>query len=151
MALPDCPFWATFSAAQDRQPPDNSVRQFSQTIQFIGRPMRRLIARFARHGRFFSALLCGCAAILAARAMGFSAPLLAGGDVFYLTFLVLIAVLVARMRPGDLKRRAKREDEGMAVVLVIILATMAFFTYAVFTALNSKHGIEILPLVLAGL
>jgi uncharacterized membrane protein len=113
--------------------------------------MRRLFAKFARHGRFYSALLCGCAAVLAARAMGFSAPLLAGGDVFYLAYLVLTAVLVARMRSGDLKRRARREDEGIAIVLVIILATVAFFTYAVFTALNRKHGIEIQPLVLAGL
>jgi uncharacterized membrane protein len=113
--------------------------------------MRRLVAKFARHERFYRALLCGCAAALAAWAMGFSAPLLAGGDVFYLAYLVLTAVRVARMKPSDLKRRAKREDEGMAIVLVIILATVAFFTYAVFTALNGKHGIEMLPLVLAGL
>ena len=113
--------------------------------------MRKLIAQFARHGRFYSALLCGCVTVLAARQMGFSTPLLAGGDVFYLVFLMLIAALVARMKPADLKRRAKREDEGIAVVLVIILATIAFFTDAVFTALNKKHGIEILPLVLAAL
>jgi uncharacterized membrane protein len=113
--------------------------------------MRRLVAKFARHGRFYSALLCGCATVLAARAMGFSAPLVAGGDVFYLVFLLLIAALVARMKPADLKRRARREDEGIAVVLVIILATVSFFIEAVFTALNRKHGLEMLPLLLAAL
>jgi uncharacterized membrane protein len=80
-------------------------------IQFIGRPMRRLVAQFARHGRFYSALLGGCVTVVAARAMGFSAPLLAGTDVFYLVFLLLIAALVARMKPADLKRRARLEDE----------------------------------------
>jgi uncharacterized membrane protein len=112
--------------------------------------MRRLVAKFARHGRFYSALFCGCVTAVAARKMGFSAPLLAGGDVFYLVFLLLIGALVARMKPHDLKRRARREDEGIAVVLVILLVTVAFFIYAVFTALNRKHGIEIVPIVLAG-
>ncbi|HUE63907.1 MAG TPA: DUF1345 domain-containing protein [Rhizomicrobium sp.] len=110
-----------------------------------------MIAQFSRHARFYSALLCGCVTVLAAWQMGFAAPLLAGGDAFYLVFLLLIAALVARMKPGDLKRRAKREDEGIVIVLIITLATMAFFTDAVFTALNRKHGIEILPLSLAAL
>jgi uncharacterized membrane protein len=116
----------------------------------VHRPTK-LVAQFARHGRFYSALLCGCVTVLAAWQMGFTAPLLAGGDVFYLVFLLLIAALVARMKPADLKRRARREDEGIVIVLLITLATMAFFSDAVFTALNKKHGIEVVPLVLAGL
>jgi uncharacterized membrane protein len=112
--------------------------------------MRKLVIVLARHGRFYSALLCGGVTVLAAHQMGFAAPVLAGGNVFYLVFLLLIAALVARMKPADLKRRAKREDEGIVIVLVITLATMAFFTDAVFTALNRKHGLEILPLLLAG-
>lgn len=113
--------------------------------------MRKLFVQLARHGRFYSALLCGGVTVLAAHLIGFSAPFLAGGDVFYLVFLLLIAVLVARMKPADLKRRAKREDEGIVIVLVITLATMAFFTDGVFTALNKKHGMEFLPLLLAGI
>jgi uncharacterized membrane protein len=113
--------------------------------------MRKLVAQFAQHGRFYSALLCGAVTVLAAHQMGFSAPLIAGGDVFYAVFLLLIGVLVARMKPADLKRRAKREDEGIVIVLLITLATMAFFTDAVFTALNKNHGHELLPLLLAGL
>jgi len=113
--------------------------------------MRSLIANIARHGRFYAALLCGGVTVLAAHQMGFSAPLIAGGDVFYAVFLLLIGVLVARMRPADLKRRAKSEDEGIVIVLLINLATMAFFTDAVFTALNKNHAHELLPLLLAGL
>jgi uncharacterized membrane protein len=111
--------------------------------------MRQLIANIARHGRFYSALFCGVVTVLAARQMGFAAPMIAGGNVFYLVFLFLIGVLVARMKPADLKRRAKSEDEGIMIVLVITLATVAFFSDAVFTAPNKKHGLEILPLLLA--
>ena len=111
--------------------------------------MKGLIDFLSRHGRFYSALGLGALTVLAGWATGFDAPLLAGGDVFYLVFLALIFVMVARQTPSDLKRRAKTEDEGIVVVLVVILATMAFFTYGVFTALNKKHGIEVPALVLA--
>jgi uncharacterized membrane protein len=113
--------------------------------------MRKLIANIALHGRFYSALLCGVVTVLGAHQMGFAAPFLAGGVVFYAVFLLLIGVLVVRMKPADLKRRAKSEDEGIVIVLVITIATMAFFADAVFTALNKKHGMEVLPLVLAGI
>ena len=68
------------------------------------------------------------------------ARLLAGGDVFYLVFLILIVVMVAGQKPADLKKRAKSEDEGIVIVMLITVATMAFFCDAVFIALNKKHG-----------
>jgi uncharacterized membrane protein len=113
--------------------------------------MKGLIAILSRHGRFYIALGLGAATVLAGWATGFDAPLLAGGDVFSLVFLSLCVVMVAGQTPADLKRRAKTEDEGIVIVLMIILATMAFFTYGVFTALNKKHGIEVPALVLAGI
>jgi uncharacterized membrane protein len=113
--------------------------------------MRGVLRLLARHGRFYSALGFGLATALIARHLGFDAPLLAGGNVFYLVFLLLCGVMIARQKPGDLKKRAKTEDEGVVIVLLITLATMAFFTDAVFTALNRKHGIELPALLLAGI
>jgi uncharacterized membrane protein len=113
--------------------------------------MKGLIAILSRHGRFYVALVCGLATIAVARLMSFDAPLLAGGDVFYLVFLALCLVMITRQKKSDLKRRAKSEDEGIVIVLLITLSTMAFFCDAVFTALNKKHGLDIPPLVLAGL
>jgi len=113
--------------------------------------MKGLIAILSRHGRFYIALACGLATVLAARALGLDAPLLAGGDVFYLVFLALCLVLIAGQKAADLKQRAKSEDEGIGIVLLITLATIGFFCDAVFTALNRKHGIEVAPLVLAGI
>src|SRR6266404_927148 len=113
--------------------------------------MKGLIAVLARHGRFYSALACGLAAVLAARALGFDAPLLTGGDIFYMVFLGLCLVLVAGQKAADLKRRAKTEDEGVVIVLLINVATMGFLCHAVFSALIRKRAVEILPLVLAAI
>jgi uncharacterized membrane protein len=103
-----------------------------------------------RHHRFYSALACGAVAWAACWRMGLDYALLAGGDVFYLLFLALCAPLT-RQKASDLKRLAKTEDEGAAIVVVITLATMVFFAVAVFLALNSKHSHQVLPLVLAGI
>ncbi len=113
--------------------------------------MKGLIAILSRHGRFYIALACGLATTGAAYYAGFEAPLLAGGDAFYLVFLVLCGVLIANQKKSELKKRAKHEDEGIAVVLLITIATMAFFCEAVFMAMSKKHGLEIGPLVLAGI
>jgi uncharacterized membrane protein len=113
--------------------------------------MKGLIALLSRHGRFYIALSCGVVTALAARLLGFDAPLLAGGDVFYLVFLTLCLVMIAGQKAADLKKRAKTEDEGIVIVLLITVATIVLFCDAVFTALNRKHGIEAGPLVLAGI
>jgi uncharacterized membrane protein len=113
--------------------------------------MKGLIAILSRHGRFYIALACGLGTALLAWLLGFGSPLLAGGDIFYLIFLVLCGMMIAGQKASDLKLRAKSEDEGIVVVMLILLATMAFFTEAVFTALNRKHGIEVSALVLAGI
>lgn len=111
--------------------------------------MRGLITFLSRHVRFYIALGLGLVAAAAAWAAGIDAPLLAGGDVFYLVFLGLCLVMVAGQKTEDLKHRAKTEDEGIGIVLLIIVATMGFFAYGVFTAFNKKHGMD-LPLLLAG-
>jgi uncharacterized membrane protein len=112
--------------------------------------MARLSHFFQRHWRFITSLALGGITALAVHLIGFDASLLAGGDVFYLAFLIFCGVMIARQPRDYLKRRAKTEDEGIVIVMLIILATVGFFTDAVFTALNRKHGIEVLPLVLAG-
>jgi uncharacterized membrane protein len=113
--------------------------------------MKGLITLLSRHGRFYIALACGVTAALAAWQLGFAAPLVVGGDVFYLVFLALCLVMIAGQKTADLKKRAKNEDEGIGIVLLITLATMIFFCNAVFIALNHKDEIGIAPPVLAGI
>ena len=112
--------------------------------------MKGLPAALVRHHRFYSALGCGLAAWATARVFGVPAAPLAGGDVFYLVFLLLCAPAIARQKPSDLRKLARREDEGIVVVVLITLATMLFFIVAVFMALYGKDGRTILPLILAG-
>jgi uncharacterized membrane protein len=112
--------------------------------------MKTLIATLARHMRFYIALTAGVLTALAMHLYGLDIAFLAGGDVFYLVFLGLCLVKVAGETTNDLKQRAKSEDEGILIVLLISVATMAFFCVAVFTTLNMKHALGALPLVLAG-
>jgi uncharacterized membrane protein len=111
----------------------------------------RLAAALGRHVRFAVALGCGLVALAAGRIANLPVALLAAGDVFYFVFLLLCGILIAGQTARDLKRRAKSEDEGIGVVVIIVLATMLFFSVAVFEALSKKHGLEILPLALAAI
>lgn len=112
--------------------------------------MKGLIRILSRHGRFYIALVCGAVSVLTAWYGGFSAPLVVGGDVFYLIFLTLCLIMIASQKASDLKKRASTEDDGIVIVLLITIATMTFFVDAVFMALNKKQSPEIAPLILAG-
>ncbi len=107
-------------------------------------------AALTRHIRFYIALVCGVVAWAACRQFEVDAALLAGGDVFYLAFL-LACIPVIGQKPAALKKRAKSQDEGIVVVVFVTLATAVFFMVAVFMALNKKQGIEVLPLALAAI
>ena len=110
---------------------------------------RWLRAALTRHIRFYVSLALGLIAFGLGWLADFPVALLAGGDVFYLVFLSLCLVMVANQTATDLKARAKSEDEGICVVLLIIFVTMLFFSVAVFEALNRKHGFGVASLVLA--
>lgn len=110
-----------------------------------------LPAALSRHIRFYIALVCGLLAFAGAHFAGLDVAVLAGGDVFYLVFLAVCALTIVRQKPADLKKRASSEDEGIAIVILVTLATMVFFCEAAFVAINNKHGLDLAPLLLAGL
>jgi uncharacterized membrane protein len=104
---------------------------------------------FQRHARFYAALGCGLIAYGITAALRLVPPLLVAGDVFYLVFLGLCLSMIAGQSAADLRLRAKNQDEGIAIVLLITLATMGYFCLAAFTALHERHGGPT-PLILAG-
>lgn len=110
---------------------------------------RPFVPAFRRHVRFYISLALGIAAAILAFLLGQSAPLLVGGDVFYLVFLSFSWAMIRGQSTEDIAKRAKEEDEGTGVVMVIIVATMLYFSTAVFEALGQKHG-PLGPLLLAG-
>ena len=109
-----------------------------------------MLASLRHHGRFFTALICGCLAFGVARMLGWPAPALVAGDAFYAIFLILIVVMVAR-RKVELQQRAQSEDEGILIVFLLTLVTIGFFCVAVFEALSRKHGLDLPALLMAGI
>jgi uncharacterized membrane protein len=110
----------------------------------------RFLATYSQHVRFFTAIACGGLVFAAARALHSPAPLLAAGDAFYVIFLILCAVMIVGQTSRDLKLRAKSEDEGIIIVVLITIATMGFFCVAVFEALADKQNLDVAALAMAG-
>ena len=111
---------------------------------------QKFTAELIHHARFYSAALCGLLAYAAARAAHWPVPALVAGDVFYAVFLILALVLMVRQTPQGLEKRAQDDDEGVIIVFLITVGTMAFFCLAVFETLAKKQGIDITVLGLAG-
>ena len=111
--------------------------------------MNWLIALLSHHGRFYIALAGGLAVALAAWLLGFQAPLLLGGDTFFLVFLLLCLFLLFETA-AQLAKRAGSEDEGVGVVILLTLGAMLFFCVAVFEAVNDAQALSRAPMVLAG-
>ena len=110
----------------------------------------RLVLALSHHVRFYAALACGVVAYSAAAAAGLPAPVLAGGDVFYAVFLILCLVMIAGQSAQQLCQRARAEDEGIVIVVLITLAAMGFFCAAVFEALAAKQARDWAGLAMAG-
>lgn len=73
----------------------------------------------------------------------------AAGDLFFFTYLVLAAFVIARISASQLCDRAAYEDEGVFIVLVLCIGVIAIVSVGLITVLNRMHGIDIYSLVLA--
>ncbi len=73
---------------------------------------------------------------------GFPVPLrfIAAGNSFFVVYLFLIGLLVARFTSDDLRRRAMEEDEGIFLVILIMLAIIALCCAGIITMLNQGHN-----------
>jgi uncharacterized membrane protein len=71
------------------------------------------------------------------------------GDAFFLSFLVMVSILVVTLTPEELDRRADEEDEGIVIVALITLVATAYACVAIFTILNQKHAVRGTALALA--
>ena len=89
------------------------------------------------HVRFYLAALAGIAAWLVARGLGWPLPPLVGGDTFFLVYLTLMARFAFMITPDALRRRAKFEDVGIPIILLLALAVIVFSLSAIFLLLRS--------------
>ena len=82
------------------------------------------------------------------RLLGGPLPIVAAGDAFFLSFLLMVSVLVATLTPEALDRRADEEDEGIVIVVLITGVAIAYSCIAIFSLLNQKHPVDGLALAL---
>lgn len=94
------------------------------------------IRHVRHHGRFYAAALAGLATWLAAWALRWPSPELAGGDVFFLAYLALMTRLALRITPDGLRRRAAVEDEGTPLIIVLASAAIILSLIAIFSLLR---------------
>jgi len=98
------------------------------------------LTHLRQHVRFYFCTLLGVAIFYLAH--GFPDPLrlVAAGNAFFVVYLFLIGLLVFRFTPDDLRRRATQEDEGIFLVVIIMLAIIALCCVGIVTMLNQGHN-----------
>jgi uncharacterized membrane protein len=98
----------------------------------------RLRHHWLHHSKLYVALAGGAVALGAALYLKVPMPEAVAADAFFLTFLAAFAVTVPWGQPGKLKEKAQIEDEGAALVSLMIFAVIAYTCDAIFMALNDK-------------
>jgi len=100
------------------------------------------------HGRFYVAALLGVLVYAIMHVALGPVPAAAAGDTFFTVYMIASAYLLLTSTKENLRTRAAVEDEGILIVIVIALATVAFSVVGIFTALNQGHRPDALSLVL---
>ena len=110
---------------------------------------KRLNGHLRHHGRFYAAAALGAAVYAALSLAHVSVAGAAAGDTFFAVYLAASAWLVHTSTKADVKSRAKTEDEGAMIVIVLALAAVAFSVAGIFIVLNQAHRPDWLSLMLA--
>jgi uncharacterized membrane protein len=103
----------------------------------------------SRHWRFYISAVMGGAIWFAVAWLAVPARLVAAADAFFLAYLASAALVILRITPDELRRRAAIEDEGILLVILISLVVIAVSFVAIIIVMRQKHGMALLPLSLA--
>jgi uncharacterized membrane protein len=99
--------------------------------------MSFLFRHFRRHRWFYLALCFGFIAFVASRGQSTNLRIAAAIDIFYLVYLILIAILQLSGPLARFRDWADDEDEGLFLIVVITLATISFSLVSIFSLLNA--------------
>ena len=105
-------------------------------------------AHLRHHLRFYFAALLGAACFVIVPASGDVRALVAG-DAFFASYLAATTVTTVLMTSEQLRARAWDEDEGMALIFLVVLLAISFSCAAVFSVLNLKTKVGIVASALA--
>jgi uncharacterized membrane protein len=90
-----------------------------------------------RHARFYAALAVGVAAFLLGRRLGsWELRFVVAGDAFFLAYLVLTGVFLARATVEHLRAIAADADEGLPLILLATTAAVVVSLAAIYLLLS---------------
>lgn len=104
---------------------------------------------FHRHARFYIAGLTGVAAFVASRGEPAALRLVLAGDLFFVSYLVLMAAFALRITPDSLRRRGEEGDEGLAAIFLLAVVVVGCSLGGIFVILNHPEEFSPLPALLA--
>ena len=93
-----------------------------------------------QHTRFYSCALLGVAVFCLSGSLPVPMRFIAGGNAVFAVYLILVGFLVVRFTPDDLRCRAMEEDEGIFLVVIIMLAIIALCCAGIVTMINQGHN-----------
>jgi uncharacterized membrane protein len=111
--------------------------------------MNRVEQHLHHHRWFYIALVLAGAAWLIADVVAPRTRLFVTIDTFYLSYLLLMGLLVSHATPGELRRRAAVDDEGIVFIAGITIVAVCFSLVSLFELLNQSGRTDTLRLVLS--
>lgn len=99
-----------------------------------------MLADLRRHLRFLVGFACGLAAGLGLFRMAALDRLLVFSVTFCLIYLLLAGLLMRRVTASGLRAQADLDDEGMAVIVPVAMASVAISLVAILLTLRDPHG-----------
>lgn len=106
-------------------------------------------SHLTHHWRFYACFVLGGAAYLLCGWLPHPVQVLAGGDVFFLSYVATLVFIALRITPKELDKNADVADEGIFLVVLFALVMIGFCFFAIITLLHQKTAIDPLAIVLA--
>ncbi|MFM8535711.1 MAG: DUF1345 domain-containing protein [Acidimicrobiia bacterium] len=91
------------------------------------------------HARFYAAAGVGVLSWLVAASLAGALRLLIAGDIFFVVYLALTALLALNGTPADMRKRAAYEDEGSFIIILMTVIASAISLGAIFTLVNREE------------
>jgi uncharacterized membrane protein len=111
--------------------------------------MNRIQQHLHHHRWFYIALILAGAAWLIADVVVPRTRLFVAIDTFYLSYLLLMGLLVSHATPDELRRRAAIDDEGIYFIAGITVVAVCFSLVSLFELLNQSGKQDALRLALS--
>ena len=112
-------------------------------------PAHLVRAHFVQHGRFYVAVAVALVGLFVVRLFDEKIAPVIAGDLFFATYFASMLVLAFRSDIRRLRQRARMEDEGIAIIMLLTVGAIAFSFISIFAMLSGKGGPPIFHLSMA--